>query len=350
MASELMIYGATGHTGMLLVRRAVVNGERPVLGGRNEQQLRLLADELGLEYRTARITEPRELARALQGIRVVLNAAGPFSITASQLFEACLRSRTHYLDVSGELGVFAALHQRDAAARERGVLVMPGVGFLVLASDCLAAHVAGQVPGPVSLKIALSRPSLVARGSRRTMLSMISSRVRIRRGGVLVDVPVSALQRNFDLAHGPVACVAISGAETLASFLTTGIPSIEVYAPATSAERAVYRLAAGCSPLLRTVPAQLAMRALSDCLPAAGNAKRRQVVVAVVENAAGQRAARRLSTPDAYQATTMMALAAVAGVLRGLPHTGFQTPGRVFGPELLFSLPGVSLEALKQPL
>ena len=42
----------------------------------------------------------------------------------------------------------------------------------------------------------------------------------------------------------------------------------------------------------------------------------------------------------------MMALATVDRVL-GMEECGFRTPGQLFGPELLFSLPGVLLEALK---
>lgn len=351
MTREFMIYGAAGYTGERLARFALALGLKPVLGGRNATRLRLLAEELGLEYRTAHVGEPTEVARALRGIKVLLNAAGPFSTTALPLVDACLQSQTHYLDVSGEAGVFAALHQRDAVARQRGVLVVPGVGFLVLASDCLATHVARQVQAPTSLCIALTRPAFLARGSRRTMLSLISSHVQVRRNGAIVNLPLGTLKRRFDLGRGPVTCVAISGAETYASFLTTGIPNIEVYAPASSSERALYRLGGAFAPLLRTPPAQLVTRALSDCWP---NQHRggtcRQVVVAVVEDSSGRRVARRLIAPDAYVATEMMAMGAAARALRGLPQTGFQTPGQVYGPEFLFSLPGVSLEALTERL
>jgi len=345
MTGELMIYGASGYTGQLLAQRAVAGGKRPVLCGRNGAGLRALAGELGLEYRTASVDEPRQLDRALSGIRVLLNAAGPFSATASPLLEACLRGRTHYLDVSGEIGVFAALYRQSAAARERGVLVLPGVGFLVLASDCLAAHVARQLPTAVSLRIAHDRPGFLSRGSRRTIVGSIRDRVQVRRAGELVKVPVGSLQRRFDFGRGELTCSAINGAEVFVSALTTGIDNIEVYAPTTAADRVLYRLGARLAPVLGTAPMRVAMNALADSWPGSGG-HLRQAVVAVVEDASGKRIARRLLTPDPYEATASMALAALEQVLRGIPHTGFHTPGGVFAPELLFSLPGVSLEAL----
>ena len=124
-----MIYGAYGFTGRLLAQRAVEAGTRPVLCGRSAEKVRPLARQLGLEYRIASVDQRGPLARALTGITVLLNAAGPFSQTASRLLQACLVSGSHYLDVSGELGAFEDLYRYDQAARLRGILVLPGVGF-----------------------------------------------------------------------------------------------------------------------------------------------------------------------------------------------------------------------------
>ena len=47
----------------------------------------------------------------------MLHAAGPFASTALPMLEACLRTRTHYLDIAGELTVFQAVRRQDAEAR-----------------------------------------------------------------------------------------------------------------------------------------------------------------------------------------------------------------------------------------
>jgi len=350
LTAKVMIYGAYGFTGKLLVQRAVEAGTRPVLCGRSAEKLRRQAQPLGLEYRIAGVEQWGPLARALTGITVLLNAAGPFSQTASHLLQACLVSGTHYLDVSGELGAFEDLYRYDHAAKQRGIVVLPGVGFLVMATDCLAAQLARQLAAPVSLKIAISRPAFLAPGSRRTMVGLIDDHVRLRRGGVLSNVPVGMLARKFDLGEGPVSCSAISGAEALVTFLTTQIPNIEVYAPTTIGERAAYRLGATFASFLKMPPAQSAMKALASHWPAGSHrSPRAQAVVAVAEDSSGKTVARRLFTRDPYETTATMALFAVERVLRGVPQKGFCTPTQICGPDFLLSMPGMFIEALSRP-
>ncbi len=61
--------------------------------------------------------------------------------------DACLRNRVHYLDITGEIDVYEALAARGADAKARRVMLLPGVGFDVVPSDCLAAHLKRRLPG-----------------------------------------------------------------------------------------------------------------------------------------------------------------------------------------------------------
>jgi short subunit dehydrogenase-like uncharacterized protein len=62
------------------------------------------------------------------------------------MVDACLRAGIHYLDITGEVAVFEALAARDAEAKAARVMLLPGVGFDVVPSDCLAAHLKRQLP------------------------------------------------------------------------------------------------------------------------------------------------------------------------------------------------------------
>src|SRR6185295_5073039 len=165
-----MIYGATGYTGRLITRRACALGLRPVLAGRHDGKLAALAAATGLEHRVAHLDDPDALARALDEIAVVVHAAGPFSATARPMVDACLRAGTHYLDIAGEIPVIEALARRDADARARGIMVMPGTGFDVVPSDCLAAHVARRLPGATRLFLGLTGLEFATRGSAKTLV------------------------------------------------------------------------------------------------------------------------------------------------------------------------------------
>jgi short subunit dehydrogenase-like uncharacterized protein len=347
MHPEFMIYGANGYTGRLLARHAVETGKRPVLAGRSLDGIQPLAHELGLEFRVMSLDDRQTTADALTGMKLVLNAAGPFSKTAAAMLDACLASRTHYLDISGEISAFEALLARDGEARERGILVLPGAGFLVTATDCLAASVVSQLRDTVTLRIAMSRPESFARGSLKTMLGLIDDHVQVRRGGVVSRTPVGALEHRFDFGRGEVVCTAISGAEVISTFLTTGVANIQVFVPAKAHERILYRAGAALSGFLKSAPARVLLGALADQVENPTESPgSEQVVVVLAEDSVGRLAASRLVAPGAYAATATMALGAVDRVLRGEPQAGFSTPGKLFGPQFLLSLPGISSETL----
>ena len=139
--TTFMIYGANGYTGRLIAREAARRGMKPVLAGRNRESVAQLAAELGMTARVFGLGDGAEIERNLDGVDLVLHCAGPFSQTAAPMLEACLARKVHYLDITGEIDVFELCHRADARAREQGIVVLPGSGFDVVPTDCLAAHV-----------------------------------------------------------------------------------------------------------------------------------------------------------------------------------------------------------------
>src|SRR5688572_29198476 len=151
---DWLIYGANGYTGKLIVAEAVKRGLKPVLAGRNTAAVRELAERYGLPARSFDLSNATTAASALSGVPLVLNCAGPFSQTAAPMLEACLASGAHYLDITGEIDVFAHCHAQDARARAAGIVVLPGAGFDVVPTDCLAAMLQRDLPTATSLVLA----------------------------------------------------------------------------------------------------------------------------------------------------------------------------------------------------
>jgi short subunit dehydrogenase-like uncharacterized protein len=149
-----MLYGAAGYTGSLIATRAVECGHHPVLVGRGAAAVTALAERLGLPHRVLDWDDPVALQAALGDVDLVLNAAGPFLHTAAPLARACLNARAHYLDISNELQVFRALYDLDEEAKQVGVSIIPGVGFGVIATNCLARYVSELVGGANRLEVA----------------------------------------------------------------------------------------------------------------------------------------------------------------------------------------------------
>jgi short subunit dehydrogenase-like uncharacterized protein len=349
MTRRLSIYGATGYTGRLLAESAVRAGLRPILAGRSEAVLATLARSLDLPHRVAPLDDADRLDALLSGIHVVLNAAGPFSATAAPMADACLRAGVHYLDVAAEVPVLAALAERHAAARARGVMVMPAVGFEVVASDCLAAHVADRLRNARRLSIGISGLGLASRGSLRTMVEQAGA-VHARRDGQLVRITPGTLRRAFDYGDGPRDSVHVSWGDVVSAYYTTGIPDITVYFESTPALRSMLTASRWFGGALGAAPWQAWLKAHAQLVPegptAAERASARAVIVAEAEDDVGRTVRARLTTPEAYGFTAESGIAVARRVLAGDVEPGLQTPARVWGADFVLALPGVQREDL----
>ena len=131
-STTFLLYGANGYTGRLITDLAAAYGLKPILAGRNEKNIRQMADKYSLDYRIFDLSEHTKLIDALNEVPLVLNAAGPFRYTAEQMSEACLQTKTHYIDITGEIEVFEMLKSKDQAAKQAGIVLLPGAGFDVV--------------------------------------------------------------------------------------------------------------------------------------------------------------------------------------------------------------------------
>ena len=182
MAKSFLIYGANGYTGELITRYAVERGMTPILAGRNAIAVEALAKKHHLEYRVFSLDEKDRLDSALQEVEVVLHCAGPFSLTSRPMVEACLRNKKHYTDITGEIAVFEAMARLDQKAKDAGIMIMPGVGFDVVPSDCLARHLKDRLPSATNLTLAFyGKGSRISHGTQATMTMNIGNGGAIRR-------------------------------------------------------------------------------------------------------------------------------------------------------------------------
>ncbi|HLK11648.1 MAG TPA: saccharopine dehydrogenase NADP-binding domain-containing protein [Candidatus Binatia bacterium] len=350
---RVLLYGSTGFTGKLILARALAAGLRPVLAGRDAAGVRAVAAPLGLAWRAAPVTDPAALDAALRDVDVVLNAAGPFADTALPLARAAARRRAHYLDVCGEVDVIEALARRHAEWRAQGVMVMPAVGFDVVPSDCLAVRLVRESPGARTLRIGIQGLYLLSRGSAETLAREWGRGIRLRRDGRIETVPPGAMTHAFDYGDGPRTSLLVSWGDVASAYYSTGIPNVETYFAAGPALQAVMAANRLIGPLLSTAPAQALMQAWHALLPAAPPAAMRErvetVVVAEIEAPSGARRAARVRAGDSYEFTAASATVVARRVAAGEAVPGFQTPARVFGPELLAEVPASAVERAEAP-
>jgi short subunit dehydrogenase-like uncharacterized protein len=352
-SDPLLVYGATGYTGRLIIDAALRRGVRPILAGRDRGRLEALASECDCEYRVASLTDESELNAALHDVRAVLLTAGPFSETAMPMVNACLRAGAHYLDVTGECAVIERLLAHSTEARRQNCMVMPGCGFDVVASDCLASHVGRRLPDAIHLAIGLSGLVTPTRGSIRTIAEHAGLGVRVRRNGGFAAVPPGLLRRTFDYGRGTGWSSAVTWGDVATAFCTTGIPNIIVYFEETPTFRAMLTAGRTFGPMLQLPLAQTWLKAHARLFPEGPTPAERAVhgcvVVAEAQSPSGHTVTSRLSTPEAYSMSAETAAAIAQRVLGGDLESGFQTPGRVYGPDFILQFDGVSREDLRVP-
>src|ERR1700687_6182318 len=109
-----------------------------MLAGRTAAKVQPLAASLDLQAHVFDLRDAAATARNVEGMALVLHCAGPFSATGAPMMVACLATHAHYLDITGEISVFEHARTLDAAAREAGIVICPGVGFDVIPTDCVA--------------------------------------------------------------------------------------------------------------------------------------------------------------------------------------------------------------------
>lgn len=345
--TPLLIYGANGYTGRLIVEEAVKRGLKPVLAGRNRDALEAIAHANALTRRVFELDDPAEIERNLDGVRIVLNCAGPFSRTCEPLLEACLRQRVHYLDITGEIDVFALCHRTDRRARHDGVVVFPGTGFDVVPTDCLAAMLKQRLPDASHLVLAFEAGGGPSPGTARTSVEGLAKGGRARIDGELVEVPLAWKSREFVREDGsPRMAMTIPWGDVYTAFVSTGIANVETYMVMPEKTIARIRWLRHLRWLLALAPVQKFLTSKAGQIAGPDQERRARSGCQVwgeVRNAVGGEESLSLMTPNGYALTVSASLGVVDYLLANSPAGGYYTPSLLMGPEFVLKLPGVRL-------
>ena len=342
--SNFLIYGANGYTGELITRYAVERGLRPVLAGRNADAIKALAEKHGLEHRIFALDERAKVDAALQEVNMVLHCAGPFSITSRPMVEACLRNRRHYTDITGEISVFESCAAANEKAWEAGIMLMPGVGFDVVPSDCLALHLKEQLPSATHLSLAFYGMGRISHGTQATMTMNIGRGGAIRQDGKITPVPAAWKTREIDFGEVKKTGVTIPWGDVATAYYSTGIPNIEVFTVVPESALKLMKLSRHIGWLLATGPVQYY---LQKKIPPGGPSdkereKGRSLLWGEARDKDGNVVEARQQCPEGYTLTALAALNIAQKIMDGNFTAGYQTPAKAYGADLVLEIEGVS--------
>jgi short subunit dehydrogenase-like uncharacterized protein len=349
--SNFLIYGSYGYTGQLIVDQAVKEGFRPILAGRNEKLLHTQSQIYNLESRVFALNEIEKLDAALLEVDAVLHCAGPFVHTYGQMAEACLRTKRHYVDISGEIPGFEVLAAMGQQAKEAGIMLLPGGGFDVVPSDCLAAHLKQRLPAATHLRLFIRGIGAgVSRGTAKSAVENMHRQGTIRRDGKLVKVPPAWNVREQDFGRGYTKVVSVGWGDVSTAYHSTGIPNIETYFAFSESAINFMRFMRLVGPLLYNRPMKNILKALVN-ISVKGpkeEARRRASATFIGEatNQNGGRAVTKLTTPEGYTCTALTTVEIMKRILDGDFKTGFQTPSMAYGANFILQINRVKRENL----
>jgi short subunit dehydrogenase-like uncharacterized protein len=361
--ADLLVYGSYGYTGQLIVAEATDRGLDVVVAGRDRNAVENQAIRQGCEERVFALDEPRLLDLALEAVEAVVNCAGPFVETADPMVEGCLRTGTHYLDITGEIEVFERLAAEDERAGDEGITILPGVGFDVVPTDCLAAHLAERLPDGDRLALGFEASGGISPGTAKTAVRGLGGGGAVRRNGRIESSPIGSETRRIDFGRGERTAMAVPWGDVSTAYHTTGIGDIAVYTAVPSWVPRAARLGSALGPLVGSGPVQSLLESLVDARvdgpdervrregrsrvwgearrSGAPRSERRSREQGEIETTDGERAVSRLVAPETYRLTKLTAVEIAERVVDGDAPAGFQTPAGAFGPDLILDIEGV---------
>jgi len=349
---NFLIYGSYGYTGQLIVELAVKDGLHPILAGRDEKKLRAQAEKHKLEYRAFSLDETTKLDSALNEVGAVLHCAGPFVLTFRQMAEACISTKRHYVDISGEIEGFEELAKMSDRAKQAGIMLLPGGGFDVVPTDCLAVYLKQRLPDATHLRLFLRGVGAgVSRGTAKSAIENMHRQGMIRKDSKLTQVPPVWKALMQDFGRGPTRVISVGWGDVSTAYYSTGIPNIEAYMSFPQAMVNLMYDMRTIGPLLYNRVAKTILKAIMNLYPPGPTEARRMkafaTMIGEVTNAQGKRAVSKLRTREGYTFTAQVTVAIMKRILNGEYKAGFQTPSLAYGSDFVMQFEGVTREDLE---
>ena len=344
MPSPIIVYGSYGYTGQLIIEECKAKGIDVILSGRNGEELCKQSLQTGYPFEVVDINNAVGLCKLLEKGSLVIHAAGPFQFTAQLMAEACLKTKTHYTDITGEISVFEMMAKLDGQAKAAGITIIPGVGFDVVPSDCLAMHLKNRLPSATHLQLAFaSKKGGLSRGTSKTMVEGMGLGGAIRKNGKIVPVPLHEGITEINYGAFQMPSIRIPWGDVSTAFYSTGIGNVEVFRGADNGLIKQVKMSRYLNWLLRMRGVKNYLIKQIDKKPAGPNEERRAGSKMFLWGKvwdAKQEKFSLLETVEGYTLTAKTSVLIAQKILSGNVKLGFQTPSMAYGPDLILEVSG----------
>ncbi len=341
--NTIIVYGSYGYTGRLIIDELKKKSFTIILAGRKRDALQKQSEETGYPFEVVDVSDSINLKRLLLKASLVLHCGGPFRFTSKQMVDACLETKTHYTDITGEWQVFELLAEYDEAAKQAGIQIMPGTGFDVVPSDCLAVHLKKRLPSATHLQLAFAMvPGGMSRGTKKSMVESLGYGGIMRKENQLVPFTLGEDVLELDFGKFTTKTTRIQWGDISTAWRSTGIPTIEVFAGADESAIQNLKMSNYLGWLLRK-------RWLKDFIlgridkgksgPSEHDLHNgRCYLRGMVWDAEGNIRTSLFNGPNAYLLTAKTAVLIADKVMTGKFDAGYKTPAMQYGADLALEI------------
>ena len=337
-----MIYGAYGYTGKLIAQEAKNRGHSPLLAGRSAEKLVPVAENFNLDYKILDLKDNENLVKILKKVDLVFHAAGPYKYTSEPMVKACLKTKTNYVDITGEVQVFEQNFKYDKKAIEEKVSIISGVGFDVVPTDCLAKYVSDKLSNPISLDLGITAMSNPSPGTLKTMLEYFHTGQLIRRDGELIRLKKDNI-RKIRFSDKERLVRPVTWGDLATAYRTTRIPNITTYMPLPKKfPNLLQSIGVSAKDMNENEESKKKVKEwIEKNIHGPDQAKRetyRCYLWAQVTNNKGENAQAWVETMESYRFTAVAGVRCVEKLLE-LEPIGVLTPALAFGADFLLEIP-----------
>jgi short subunit dehydrogenase-like uncharacterized protein len=341
--NTIIIYGSYGYTGQLITAECRSRNLKVILSGRRSEDLRAQSLETGYPFEVATLSDRVALRNLLLKGSVLIHCAGPFQFTSKAIIEMCIDTHTHYTDISGEHQVFEMLAGYDNQAKKVGITVMPGTGFDVVPSDCLAVFLKQKLPVAMHLELAFNLSGGgSSRGTAKTMIEGLGQGSVIRKNGKLLPVPLGEGIKLIDFGPFKVKCLRIPWGDISTAWTSTGIPDIAVYMGTSPRIIALAKLSRYFNWFLKWRSVKNLLRKRIENQIAGPEPEKRNAGKSFLWGKAwddaGNSYTATLETMNGYSLTARTSVLIAEKILKRDFKKGYQTPGTAYGPDLILEI------------
>lgn len=342
---QIILYGSYGYTGKLIAAECKARNLSVLLSGRDAVKLAQQSEQTGYSFEATGINDRAGLINLLRKGQLVIHCGGPFQHTAKQMVEACLETGTHYTDITGEYTVFEMLAAYDSRAKTKGIIIMPGTGFDVVPSDCLALHLKNRLPNATHLQLAFAMSQAeLSRGTSKTMIEGLGYGTMVRENGRLTPIALGDKIMDVDFGSFKAKALCIPWGDIVTAWQSTGIPNIEVYSGQTEKMIRAAKMSRWFNWLLRKRSVKNYLLKKIDSRPAGPSHEKvesgRSYLWGKAWDDLGQAVEARLETLSGYKLTAKTSVMIAEKIVTGDVRPGYFTPAQYFGDALILQVDG----------